>query len=546
MINYRTIPHEFKPYTSRFPSEAFGQAILMRQGQYEQGVQKTQQQIDYLANLPSLPGPDTELKNQKINQLTSALSELASQDLSDPAIQTQINSYVSRVSNDDDMLNIVSRAVQFKGLKDKYERMTENGETVSPWDMTGLQEAYDYMNSGSYIKNKRFAGDIYKSPDFQGFLFGKAKEVEADLMANKGLDKNWFEQEDELKTRSAEKIKESVTGAFTNQPQMKLAFDRMMDYETKGNNVLKYYQDQATEGLAALYDVQNTAQSMIDAETLMRTRTGKTTISDEELKVYQAMLDKAEEQKAIYEAYLDPAFDDYAAKQLYKKGRLDEMVNGAVKAYTLTEHKTKTNISEFNKMDKAFGQDLKKMAQAHLYKLAEIEKSGEFKGASRVKADVQMKKDIDDIVTGTTHNIGKPTADGKQQVALPVSLAKQKFAVMVNRGKSGYQTKQAVDPVTGLPKYDSKGNAVLVKLPFESESEAVANLTPTKAFKKDGVLWLEFNYGKDVYTRPIQEVVEDPDEKPATDATTTTTPDATGATGASGTTGAKTPPNSMK
>lgn len=212
MINYKTIPHEFKPYTSPFPSEAFGQGILIKQGQADKAHDQIQSQIDYVENLPSLPGADTERKQQILQGFHQAINDISGQDLTDANVSGQISSYVSQLGNNKDLVNIVGRAVTGKNLQAKYDKLTENGQQLGPADTLPLDDMKEYVANGKFIANKKFSGDIYKPFDFQDYVYKAAKEVEQDLVSTSQISKdNWWEQENSLKTRDATKIYDATT-----------------------------------------------------------------------------------------------------------------------------------------------------------------------------------------------------------------------------------------------------------------------------------------------------------------------------------------------
>lgn len=562
MINYTTVPEKIAPYVSPFPSQAFGDAILMKQGQYDEGARKLQQSIDYLDSLPALTGPDAQKKQEILQSVPDMIKQLAGQDLSDPNVRGQVDSFISKVGNDPDLVAIVGRAVDYKNKLAKKEKITANGETINPEDEIPLTAYSKYMSGNSYIRHFQPQGDVYKATPWDKVTNDMAKDVETQGVKEGWIDKDWWTKESSIKERNANTIKQAVQSRILGDPTYHGALDRMVQSDLDGQDILKYYQDNATQGLASNKAIIEASQNELVANEYATKTYGKGILTDEEVKDAKQALVTAQSQQATYSAYLDPNFNEFAAKEHYKKEKLDKITKGAVETHTLLEHETKTDISKIKEMDHRFAQEkvLKQMdisARMDAIKL-QAEETRKTQEVKRTKADAGMNKDIHEMLTTDKFNASPPTGttayksgpNAKQPVNLTPSLATKAFPIPVELEETGYHMVQGKDATTGKPAYDDNGDPLMVSQAFSGKTTKIMKVAPTGAYKKNGVLYLEFKVGNTTYERAVQDVVDTGEETTTTTTTTTknstTTPTVTPTTTTTDSTGKHKPVVSMK
>ena len=70
----------FNPYIQQLPVETMSQVGMMKQGQYDQGVQKIQTQIDNVAGLDVIRDIDKQYLQSKLSSLGTNLKLVAAGD----------------------------------------------------------------------------------------------------------------------------------------------------------------------------------------------------------------------------------------------------------------------------------------------------------------------------------------------------------------------------------------------------------------------------------------------------------------------------------
>lgn len=252
----------FTPYSQIVKPAEFVQPIpldlLMRGAVYnqekqEKAVNQIQSAIDYFGGLPSLPGADSQKKNEIINNFMNNIQEMNISDLKNPNTLSQINSNISALAQDPDIQAIVKRAGDYKKHLDKKDEITKTGAYIAPWDMAPLQDAEDYINKGEYIRDKRFSGDIFKSPDFNKFYDEAAKAVESE----EGIDMNKAGYDVKYEEKSIEKLSAGILNRIKANPETAAALQRQFNYSTRGMDWSQYASSnymQKAQQASATYD----------------------------------------------------------------------------------------------------------------------------------------------------------------------------------------------------------------------------------------------------------------------------------------------------
>lgn len=158
-------------YVQPVSDELLMRGALQDESNITQGKQAIQQNIDSIANIPTVSDADRQVLNQKLESIKGELSKVALQDLRSPAAQSQIQSYVSQFSNDPDVQAIARRGYDYQNQIKKYKELTKDGSYVPEYNMPGLLKAQKYRDMKDkngkpvYLRDYDISGDIFKSPD---------------------------------------------------------------------------------------------------------------------------------------------------------------------------------------------------------------------------------------------------------------------------------------------------------------------------------------------------------------------------------------------
>lgn len=151
---------EPRPYTPEIDVNVYGKGLLMN----EQNMKNTQQNLnnaaDNFLNIQTNIPQDAQVLNQRKQEFQNAVKGLNLSNLNNPQTVSQLNQLITKFSTDPDILGIAQRANKLnKDLKD-IKDLEEKGKFVPAWKMKSVLDANEYANSGQYLRDKRFNGQI--------------------------------------------------------------------------------------------------------------------------------------------------------------------------------------------------------------------------------------------------------------------------------------------------------------------------------------------------------------------------------------------------
>lgn len=214
------------------PLELLMKGTMYKKDLSDKAASAITSQLDTLYNLPTLPGADTEVKNQAIKKLQESVSGIAMNDLSNSNVQAQIRQNINGVVSNPDFQTVISRGADYHQKMKKYAELTQDGETVSPWNMLPLKKYQDYINKGVYIKNTDFSGDIYKNSNYNKLFDEAAKEVAATTKFD--INKGGYTVEEETKGQA--NIAAAIKRRVQNDPTAAQEFNRRFEFEHQNTN----------------------------------------------------------------------------------------------------------------------------------------------------------------------------------------------------------------------------------------------------------------------------------------------------------------------
>ena len=554
MINFESTPHEYKPYASQFPDEAFKEAILTKQDQYNKGYDAEQQGINGL-DINALPGPDTDKKNEILGQLKSEISQFSNADYGDRNTQASIDKIISKYTNNADLQAISSHYVNHANLSAKAEKLTANGEQLNPEDKLPLTGWQKYMNGDAFVRNPDVKGDVYKATDWKKELMSRYKTA-WDAMKDQGVvDEKRMTTDDEYATGVNKKLDDAVYKQTLEDPRLgninsEGALSRVGQHEAQSNDLLTAYQDQARSRINSFKqrptDQTGKETGLSHMEELQLIATSPLSKPDEKASAISAlntMNSEIEEESKK----LSPSFDSHTAQKLREQEWLHEQVNNAGQSYRLLSDAHGKNSAKKQEADETFRRDthLKAMeiTESQRRQNQELQdKLTEEANTAALHADYShgklspsTTKEIYELIDkhGSTE-AQLPDGSGynpttsfakKTKVDLPMSLANTKMSIEAYYKKGSMVSKSAGAGVT-----DDDGNQKYIQVPAETDGMHTANLTPSSAYVEGNNLHLVFD-AKDSKGHQIERVIakpEAPTSKPTAEAkpaeTTSATP----------------------
>jgi len=221
MASYSSSPTQFNPYVSQLPLvQEIQQVEQEKQGQYNQGVQKIQTQIDNVAGLSVMRDVDKNYLQSQMNQLGNNLKTVAAGDFSNYQLTNSVGGMVNQVGKDENIQNAVySTARVRKAMADKDQAVKAGKSSPeNEWDLSG--------QIGSYLNNPElkasFNGEYTPYTDVSKKMFdiySKLKSQDSDIEDpyQKDSNGNYIEDKDGHKVMSPIMVETILKGNSSSQ-----------------------------------------------------------------------------------------------------------------------------------------------------------------------------------------------------------------------------------------------------------------------------------------------------------------------------------------
>lgn len=138
---------QFSNYINPIDSEVYGAAIMQKQQQYDQGVEKVQGVISSVAGLEVYRDSDKQYLQNKVGSLTGSLNELAGADWSNPHLISQVGAYAAQIAGDKQVQNAVASTARIKRVYSDMEDAQKKGELNADNKIYAEDQIAAYANS---------------------------------------------------------------------------------------------------------------------------------------------------------------------------------------------------------------------------------------------------------------------------------------------------------------------------------------------------------------------------------------------------------------
>lgn len=152
-------PLPLTPYIGKYDVNAYVQAGMEKQQQYNQGVQRVQGVLDSVGGLEVYGDHRKQYVQSKVDDLTSKLQSVAGADWSNPAMLNQVGALAGQIYKDPTIQNAVASASQIKSLMASQKQLKDK----SPDQYAPQNEAYDNSAVQAYLNNPD-VGANYNGP----------------------------------------------------------------------------------------------------------------------------------------------------------------------------------------------------------------------------------------------------------------------------------------------------------------------------------------------------------------------------------------------
>ena len=138
----------FNPYIQQVPIDAYMNVGLQKQQQYQQGVEKTQADIDSVANLPVMKDEQKDYLNQRIGQLSNSISKVVGQDFSQSQLVSQIGGLTSQISQDPIIQSAVQSTARVQAQQQKMADAQKAGKSSIANETVFGDQVSDWLKDG--------------------------------------------------------------------------------------------------------------------------------------------------------------------------------------------------------------------------------------------------------------------------------------------------------------------------------------------------------------------------------------------------------------
>jgi len=147
MASFTDKPMQFNPYIQQLPVEEMVKVGMIKQDQYDKGVQKIQGQIDQVAGLDIYKDVDKAYLQSKLNQLGGNLTTVAAGDFSNFQLVNSVGGMVKQIGNDKIVRTAVGSTAWLRKQQAQMEKAISEGKSSqqNQWDFG--EKANRYLNS---------------------------------------------------------------------------------------------------------------------------------------------------------------------------------------------------------------------------------------------------------------------------------------------------------------------------------------------------------------------------------------------------------------
>lgn len=171
MASFTDKPMQFNPYIQQLPVEEMVKVGMIKQDQYDKGVQKIQGQIDQVAGLDIYKDVDKAYLQSKLNQLGGNLTTVAAGDFSNFQLVNSVGGMVRQIGND----KIVQTAV---GSTAWLRKQTQEMEAAIKAGKSSQANIYDFDEKRSKYASSTEVGETF-SDRYTPYTDVKKKALEA-------------------------------------------------------------------------------------------------------------------------------------------------------------------------------------------------------------------------------------------------------------------------------------------------------------------------------------------------------------------------------
>jgi hypothetical protein len=220
---------EFNPYIQQIPVDDYIRVGMIKQQQYNEGVQRVQNYVDTVAGLPVVGEANKQLLSSKLGELRTKIQGVIGADFSKMNLQMQIGGLASQVAKDPAIMNAVETGKMFQSAEQSIAEARKSGKGFS-----SANESYLRSSMQNYLKaSEKEAGLRYNGPtNIHSVTEDEVhKKIQTAIAPLKGMedidytiaDNGKVMLKNEDKILDASRIKAAIEGVLTSDDRKALS-----------------------------------------------------------------------------------------------------------------------------------------------------------------------------------------------------------------------------------------------------------------------------------------------------------------------------------
>lgn len=250
------------PYIETLPVDAFTRVGMIKQEQYDKGVEKVQGYIDSVAGIEALMPEQKDYLNKTVNQLQSQVQQIAGSDFSNSQVVNSVGHLTKQMAADPIIQNTVYATNAYKSESAKMKEAQDSGKSSPANEYVFQRGVQNWL--GSHDPSKSFNAEYNPYVDYKGKMvkalneqLGKPDEKQVEDPFKRGANGEHLTDDhgqyipdyatliQTYKGVSAERIKNIVDSTLDENDKRQIGIDGQYEYRGYGKPELKSLTDKS-------------------------------------------------------------------------------------------------------------------------------------------------------------------------------------------------------------------------------------------------------------------------------------------------------------
>src|SRR6267378_1978462 len=248
----------FNPYIPQIPVDDYVRVGMIKQQQYNEGVQKVQSFIDSVAGLDVIKPEQKEYLQQRVGQLQGEVGKIVSEDFSNQQMVNSVGNLTNKIAGDPIVQNAVSSTQRYKQQLGRMKEAQEKGLNSPSNEYVFNKKVQDWLGDGD-VKSS-FSGEYEAYTDTKKPILEAINALKPDAnvtdipyqtdeAGNYVLDKGGHRQiayatlREKLEGVSEARIKQAIEASISPQMKRQFEIDGIYDYRGLNKQGLKEMAD---------------------------------------------------------------------------------------------------------------------------------------------------------------------------------------------------------------------------------------------------------------------------------------------------------------